>query len=72
MFRPIHGHHQVDRYDQPDDGHELAETCRCMLIRIYFLHTTVVLLTTFNIYNVEGTAYVVSAQNPQLHNIYAF
>ena len=37
-------------YDQPDDGHELAETCRCILIRIYFLHTTVVLLTTFNIY----------------------
>ena len=23
-------------YDQPDDGHELAETCRCTLIRIYF------------------------------------
>ena len=23
----------------------------CILIRIYFLHTTVVLLTTFNIYN---------------------
>ena len=37
-------------YDQPDDGHELAETCRCILIIIYFLHTTVVLLTTFNIY----------------------
>ena len=37
-------------YDQPDDGHELAETCRCILIRIYFLHTTVVLLTTLNIY----------------------
>ena len=36
--------------DQPDDDHELAETCR-ILIRIYFLHTTVVLLTTFNIYN---------------------
>ena len=60
MFRPIHGHHQVDgnsyivnlkSYDQPDDGHELAETWRCILIRLYFLHTTVVLLTTFNIYN---------------------
>ena len=38
-------------YDQPDDGHELAETCRCILIRIYFLRTTVVLLTTFNIHN---------------------
>ena len=38
-------------YDQPDDGHELAETCRCILIRIYYLHTTVMLLTTFNIYN---------------------
>ena len=38
-------------YDQPDDGHELAETCRCVLIRIYFLHTTVALLTTFIIYN---------------------
>ena len=37
-------------YDQSDDGHELAETCRCTLIRIYFLHTTVVLLTTFNTY----------------------
>ena len=54
MFRPIHGHHQVDRnsedlYVQPDDAHELAETSRCILIRIYFLHTTVVLLTTFNI-----------------------
>ena len=64
MFRPIHGHHQVDltlkillckrvmisshphhssfiqqnlkSYDQPDDGHELAETFRCILIRIYF------------------------------------
>ena len=38
-------------YDQPDDGRELAETCRCVLIRIYFLHATVVLLTAFNIYN---------------------
>jgi len=34
-----------------NDGHELVETCRCLLIRMYFLHTTVVLLTTFNIYN---------------------
>ena len=41
----------LKRYDQPDDGHELAETCRCILTRIYFLHTTAVLLTTFNIYN---------------------
>ena len=38
-------------YDQPDDGHELAQTCRRILIRIYFLHTTVVLLTTINIHN---------------------
>ena len=38
-------------YDQPDDGHELVETCRCILIRIYFLHTTLLLLTTLNIYN---------------------
>jgi len=37
MFRPIHGHYQS--YDQPDDGHELAEICRCILIRTYFLHT---------------------------------
>ena len=59
MFRPIHGHLQVDRnsqqnlkiYDQPDDGYELAETCRYILIIIYFLHTTVVLLTTFVTYN---------------------
>ena len=38
-------------YGQLYDGHELAETCRCILIRIYILHTTVVLLITFNIYN---------------------
>jgi len=41
----------LKNYGQPDDGDELAETCCCILIRIYILHTTVVLLTTFNLYN---------------------
>ena len=61
MFRPIHGHHQVDRLkfplcnkfplvetcyivetkdDQPDDGHELAETCRWLISRIFILLTS--------------------------------
>jgi len=37
--------------NQPDDGHELAETCRWLISRIYILLIyLVVLLTTFNIY----------------------
>ena len=34
MFRLIHGHHQVD------GGHELAETCRWLISRIYILLTS--------------------------------
>jgi hypothetical protein len=28
-----------DMWVKPDDGHELAETCRLILTRIYILHT---------------------------------
>ena len=71
MFRPIHGHHQVDclKYLLCNKFHcvtelwcgdlhiiarlhELAETCRWLISRIYciFFLCLVVLLTTFNIY----------------------